>query len=55
MERFVELVTAGGLALVAGLWIAELAAESSLRLLGIALALAGLVGLAAGIRDELDY
>ena len=56
MERFVRTLVAGGLALLAGLWVvASVERWSALWLLGIALALAGVVGLAAGIRDELAY
>ncbi|QLD90276.1 hypothetical protein HWV07_15030 [Natronomonas salina] len=55
MERFAELITAGGLALVAGLWLTALVATGSLPwLAGAALALAGAVGLGAGIWTELD-
>ena len=55
MERFAQLVTAGGLALVAGLWLTALTAPVSLPwLAGTALALAGAVGLGAGIWTELD-
>ena len=55
-ERFVRLVVAGGLALVAGLWVAALStAWSPLWSLGVVLALLGVGGLAAGIRSELDY
>ena len=55
-ERFVQLVVAGGLALVAGLWAGALStAWSPLWSLGVALALLGAGGLAAGIRSELDY
>lgn len=55
MERFVTLVVAGGLALVAGLWTVELAPDVALSLAGAALALLGVAGLAAGIGDELEY
>jgi hypothetical protein len=55
MERFARLVVAGGLALVAGLWVAALAATGSLQwLAGAALALLGTAALGAGIWTELD-
>lgn len=56
MERFAELVVAGGLSLLAGLWIAQLAtAWSSLWAAGVAIALLGAVALTAGIWSELDW
>ncbi|ESP87434.1 hypothetical protein K933_14203 [Candidatus Halobonum tyrrellensis G22] len=56
MERFVALVVAGGVALVAGLWLVSLlAAGSPAWLLGVGLALVGVAALAAGIRRELAY
>ena len=56
MERFVQLVVGGGVTLVAGLWIAALAGDQTgLRLLGVALAAGGALGLAAGIRTELVW
>ncbi|EMA09086.1 hypothetical protein SAMN05443574_114117 [Haloarcula vallismortis] len=55
MERFVELVVAGGLALVAGLWTVRLAAAfSALWLGGVALALLGVAALGVGIARELS-
>ena len=55
MERFVTLVIAGGLGLVAGLWTLHLSARwSSSWLVGVALVVAGVAGLAAGIWRELD-
>lgn len=54
-ERFVRLIVGGGVALVAGLWVAALSnAWSPPWLLGAALALLGTGALAAGIRRELD-
>ncbi|MBV0924468.1 hypothetical protein KTS45_09680 [Halomicroarcula limicola] len=54
MERFVRLVVAGGLALVAGLWIATLAVPQTPGwVAGVALAVAGVAGLAAGIGREI--
>ncbi|MFB6164333.1 MAG: hypothetical protein ABEJ31_04165 [Haloarculaceae archaeon] len=56
MERFVQLLVAGGLALVAGLWALRLAAVPSWPwLAGLALAVVGLAGLGAGIWTEIDY
>jgi hypothetical protein len=56
MERFVQFVVAGGIALVAGLWFVALASgQTSLRLLGVALAAGGTLGLAVGIRKELVW
>ena len=55
MERFVRAIVAGGVALVAGLWVAAFAAPGSPAwLAGAALALAGAGGLAAGVLSELD-
>ncbi|MGB9953032.1 MULTISPECIES: hypothetical protein [unclassified Haloarcula] len=55
MERFVKLVVAGGLALVAGLWTVRLTASlSALWLGGVALAVLGLVALGVGIGRELS-
>jgi hypothetical protein len=55
MERFVELVVTGGLALVVGLWTVRLAApRSAVWLAGVALALLGLAGLGVGIGRELS-
>ncbi|MDY7081795.1 MAG: hypothetical protein SXQ77_05165 [Halobacteria archaeon] len=55
MERFVELIVAGGLALVAGLWLVEFTEFSSLPwILGVALSLLGVGGLARGIWSEVD-
>jgi putative flippase GtrA len=55
VERFVQLVVAGGLALLSGLWLTALFAVATPGwTLGVALALAGVAGLAAGIARELD-
>ncbi|WP_336339573.1 hypothetical protein [Haloarcula brevis] len=55
MERFVELVVTGGMALVAGLWTVRLAApQSAVWLGGVALALLGLAALGVGIGRELS-
>lgn len=56
MERFARAIVGGGLALVAGLWIVALVAARSLPwAVGVALVLVGVVGLAGGIRDAVDY
>lgn len=54
MERFVQVVTAGGLALVAGLWTLSLAEPTTLQVAGLAVALAGAAAVLAGISMELD-
>jgi hypothetical protein len=55
MERFVKLVVAGGLALVAGLWAVRLPPSFSPSWLGgAALAFLGLVVLGVGIGRELS-
>ncbi|GAB3670711.1 hypothetical protein [Halopiger thermotolerans] len=54
MERFVELIVAGGLALVAGLWLAALfEGRSGPWLGGVGLAVLGTVAVFAGICSEL--
>lgn len=56
MERFVRLIVGGGIALVAGLWIATLAGTGSGPwLLGVALVVVGVGALAGGIWWEIDY
>lgn len=56
MERFVRLIVAGGLALVAGLWLVALLERGSLPwLAGVVLALVGIAGLARGIESEIRY
>ena len=56
VERFVRTIVAGGVALVAGLWVATyLPAWSPLWAVGAVLALVGVAGLAGGIWMELDY
>jgi uncharacterized membrane protein HdeD (DUF308 family) len=55
MERFVTLVLAGGLGLVAGLWTLRLSTRwSPAWLVGVVLVVAGAAGLAGGIRRELE-
>jgi len=55
MERFAQLVVAGGLALLAGLWTLRLTAAFSPPWFGgAALVGTGLVALAAGIGTELE-
>lgn len=54
MEQFVRLVVAGGVVMVAGLWVAALTSAVSVPwLVGVALVVAGIVSLGAGIRGEL--
>ncbi|MBP1953850.1 hypothetical protein J2752_000731 [Halarchaeum rubridurum] len=53
MERFVRFVVAGGLTLLAGLWVDRLLAWPRAAL-GVALALAGLCLLGVGIAGELE-
>ncbi|MFB6281015.1 MAG: hypothetical protein ABEH40_03245 [Haloferacaceae archaeon] len=55
MERFVRAVVAGGLLLLAGLWLAEASAAGSPPWLGgAALAALGAGGLAFGVYSELS-
>jgi len=55
MERFVQSVLIGGVALVAGLWLARLFATGSpLWVLGTGLTVIGVVGLLFGIGSELE-
>lgn len=55
MERFVQLLVAGGLALLAGLWTLRVAgAWSPSWLAGAVLVVVGVAGLAVGIGSELD-
>jgi hypothetical protein len=55
MERFVRYVVAGGIALVAGLWVTTWFTRSSGPwLAGVALAVLGLAALATGIGRELS-
>lgn len=56
MERFVALIVAGGVALVAGLWLSTaFVTASGGWLVGAALALCGISSLAVGIERELAY
>lgn len=56
MERFVRFVVVGGVALVAGLWLARLfAPRSPPGALGVALAALGCVALLYGIGLELEW
>jgi hypothetical protein len=56
MERFVQFVVAGGLALVAGLWLAALTPLwSGPWLAGAVLSLGGVAGLAVGIGAEIEW
>lgn len=55
MERFAQALTGGGLALVAGLWLAELSTTgSSPWLAGVLLAVLGTGGLLFGTVRPLD-
>jgi dipeptide/tripeptide permease len=55
MGRFVRLLVAGGVVLVAGLWLVALSESASvLWLIGLALATLGTGGLGAGIASELE-
>lgn len=55
MERFAQIVTAGGVALVVGLWASTLTTPASPPwLAGLGLALLGTAGIGAGIWLQLD-
>lgn len=55
VERFVQYVVGGGLALVAGLWLLRLLEPRTLPwIAGAALVLLGIAGLAAGIYREIE-
>ncbi|WP_394738956.1 hypothetical protein [Natronococcus roseus] len=55
MERFVGLIVAGGLALVAGLWLLALLELGAVGwMLGLALTVLGTGALGSGIASELD-
>ena len=55
MERFVQFVVAGGIAMVVGLWVVELTATSSAPwFVGVLAALGGAVLALAGIYRELS-
>ncbi|MFB6081167.1 MAG: hypothetical protein ABEJ81_09240 [Haloferacaceae archaeon] len=55
MERFVRSIAAGGILLVAGLWLADLFAPASAPwLVGAALAVVGTAGLVAGIGRRIE-
>lgn len=54
MERFVQYIVAGGLAMVVGLWVAEFTTTWSIPwLLGVLVALGGTAIALAGIYREL--
>ena len=56
MERFVQYIVAGGLALVAGLWVAHLFEwGSNAWILGAVLVALGTGGLGVGIASEIEY
>lgn len=55
MERFVGLIVAGGLALVAGLWLLALLESGAAGwVLGLALTVLGTAVLGVGIASELE-
>ena len=56
MERFVRLIVAGGVALVAGLWAVRLFEWGTTpSLAGVALVLLGASALGVGIASEIEY
>lgn len=56
MERFVQAVVAGGVALVAGLWIATWFDALTVPWgVGALLVLGGVVGLGWGIRSQIEF
>jgi hypothetical protein len=56
MEPFVKYIVAGGLALVAGLWIVELVAFGTVPwVVGLLLVGLGIAGLSVGIHREIEY
>ncbi|ELY61472.1 hypothetical protein C491_01402 [Natronococcus amylolyticus DSM 10524] len=55
MERFVGLIVAGGLALIAGLWLLALLEAGAVGwVLGLALTILGTGALGVGIASELE-
>lgn len=56
MERFVQIIVAGGLALLAGLWLAQSTVLTSQAWLGgVALVALGVIALAVGINSQIEY
>jgi len=56
MERFVQAIVAGGLALVAGLWLLTLQPGGTFGWYnGVALVAVGAVAIAAGIWTKIDW
>ena len=56
MERFVQFMVAGGLALLAGLWGSQIVDASSQAWLGsVAIAVVGILALAVGINSQIEY
>lgn len=55
-EPWVRLIVAGGLALVAGLWLVRLSTTwEPVRPVGLALVVLGVLGLGGGIWIEVEY
>lgn len=55
MERFVQLLVGGGIALVAGLWLVALLERGSIAwFVGVGLTLGGTGSVCAGIGRELE-
>jgi len=56
MERFVQFIVVGGLALLAGLWGSQIVDEFSQAWLGsVAVAVVGVLALAVGINSQIEY
>ena len=56
MERFVRVIVAGGVALVAGLWVVRLFEWGSTKsLAGAALVVLGACALGVGIASEIEF
>jgi len=56
MERFVQRLVTGGLALVAGLWLTALVpSRSGAWLAGVVAAALGVVALGGGIYGQIEY
>ncbi|MFC4407370.1 hypothetical protein [Haloarchaeobius iranensis] len=56
VEPFIRRIVAGGLALVAGLWLVRLTVRwTAPWAAGVVLALVGVAGLAVGVERQLEY